>query len=117
MSPANPNSGPSCGLDSQYVDGRDGIYRTTDGGATWTLVFKSLVSCNIVFAPDDSQLVYAVTTRQTTTSPRRTFGVVAISVRRRGELVGEAASTRHDAVAYRRRSARANGSGGCTGRR
>ena len=78
-SPADPDVVLVCALDSQYADGRDGIYRTTDGGATWTLVFQSPVTCNIAFAPDDPQLVYAVTTQQTTIAPRRNFGVVAIS--------------------------------------
>ena len=78
-SPADANLVLVSALDSQYSDGRDGIYRTTDGGANWTLVMKSAMPCNIVFAPDDPQLVYAVTTQKTTVLPQRTFGVVAIS--------------------------------------
>jgi photosystem II stability/assembly factor-like uncharacterized protein len=78
-SPVDPDVVLVCALDSQYADGRDGIYRTADGGATWALVFKSLETCNIVFAPDDPQLIYAVTTRHTTAKPPRNFGVVAIS--------------------------------------
>jgi hypothetical protein len=78
-SPADPNLVLVSALDSQYVDGRDGIYRTTDGGVSWTLVMKAPDPCNIVFAPDDSQLVYAVTTLTTTLFPPRPFGVVAIS--------------------------------------
>jgi len=35
--------------------------------------------CNIVFAPDDPQLVYAVTTQTTKVFPPQSFGVVAIS--------------------------------------
>ena len=66
-------------LDSQYADGRDGIYRSTDGGATWTLVMQAPRACHIVFAPDDPQLVYAVTTQTTKVFPVRSFGVVAIS--------------------------------------
>jgi len=46
-------------LDSQFPDGRDGIYRTADGGASWTLLHRTAVQCNIVFAPDDPELVYA----------------------------------------------------------
>lgn len=78
-SPSDANVVLASALDSQYQDGRDGIYRTTDGGATWKLVFKEINPCNIVFAPDDPQLVYAVTTRKTNTIPSDTFGVVAIS--------------------------------------
>jgi hypothetical protein len=78
-SPADANLVLVSALDSQYADGRDGIYRTTDGGANWTLVFKAADTCNIVFAPDDSQLAYAVTTKRTNANPPRNFGVVAIS--------------------------------------
>lgn len=58
-SPANANLVLASALDSQFTDGRDGIYRTIDGGASWTLVHKTGVQCNIVFAPDDPELVYA----------------------------------------------------------
>jgi hypothetical protein len=53
-SPADANLVLVSALDSQYADGRDGIYRTNDGGANWTLVFKAAEACNIVFAPDDA---------------------------------------------------------------
>jgi photosystem II stability/assembly factor-like uncharacterized protein len=66
-------------LDSQYKDGRDGIYRTTDGGDTWTLVLQETNDCNVVFAPDDPQLVYAVMTRKTAPPSSQNFGVLAIS--------------------------------------
>jgi photosystem II stability/assembly factor-like uncharacterized protein len=56
-SPTDPNVLLASALDSQYADGRDGIYRTTDAGKNWTLVFKEVNPCNIVFAPDDPQLV------------------------------------------------------------
>ncbi len=78
-SPTDANLVLASALDSQYADGRDGIYRSTDGGSTWTLVMKSAVPCNIDFAPDDPQLVYAVTTQMTSATPPRTFGVVATS--------------------------------------
>ena len=78
-SPADANLVLVSALDSQYVDGRDGIYRTNDGGANWTLVFKSAEACNIVFAPDDANLVYAVTTTATKTNPPQNIGVLAIS--------------------------------------
>ncbi len=45
--------------DSQFLDKRDGIYRSADGGATWTLVYKTTAASNLVFAPDDAELVFA----------------------------------------------------------
>jgi hypothetical protein len=78
-SPVDPNLVLVSALDSQYKDGRDGIYRTTDGGANWTLVFKASNPCNIVFAPDDPKLLYAVTTTATTTNPPQNIGVLAVS--------------------------------------
>jgi photosystem II stability/assembly factor-like uncharacterized protein len=78
-SPTDANLVLASALDSQYIDQRDGIYRTTDGGANWTIVFNSLEPCNIVFAPDDPSLVYAVTTLATKTNPPQNIGVVAIS--------------------------------------
>ena len=80
-SPTDPNVVLVCALDSQFIDGRDGVYRTADGGATWALVLKSTSSpnsttFNIVFAPDDPQLVYAVGTEATTFS---SLGILAIS--------------------------------------
>jgi hypothetical protein len=79
VSPEDPDLLLVSALDSQYADGRDGIYRSTDGGATWTLVMQAPKACNIVFAPDDPQLVYAVTTQTTKVFPARNFGVVVIS--------------------------------------
>jgi hypothetical protein len=72
----------ACALDSQFEDGRDGVYRSEDGGAKWTLVLKSTsvptpTPFNVVFAPDDPQLVYAVGTQ--TFTPFSSFGIVAIS--------------------------------------
>ena len=78
-SPADPNVVLACGLDSQYKDGRDGIYRSADGGSSWTLVLKTIDTCNIVFAPDDPQLVYAVTTGVTGGVFPRSMGIFAVS--------------------------------------
>jgi photosystem II stability/assembly factor-like uncharacterized protein len=58
-SPTDTNLVLVSALDSQFTDGRDGIYRSTDGGASWVLVHKSVVPCNIAFAPDNPALVYA----------------------------------------------------------
>src|SRR5438034_1675911 len=58
-SPADANLVLVSALDSQFSDGRDGIYRSTDGGANWTLVLKTSLQCNVAFAPDDPKLVYA----------------------------------------------------------
>jgi hypothetical protein len=58
-SPTDANLVLVSALDSQFADGRDGIYRSTDGGASWTLVQKTTLQCNIAFAPDDPNLVYA----------------------------------------------------------
>ena len=84
-SPADPNVVLASALDSQYVDGRDGIYLSADGGANWKLVMPAGSTCNIAFAPDDPQLVYAVTTVATGIIATRSViasgssGVVAIS--------------------------------------
>jgi BNR/Asp-box repeat. len=59
VSPTDANLVLVSALDSQFSDGRDGIYRSTDGGVSWTLVLKTTVQCNIVFAPDNPKLVYA----------------------------------------------------------
>jgi hypothetical protein len=58
-SPTDVNLVLVSALASPFLDGRNGIYRTTDGGANWVLVQGASVGCNIVFAPDDSQLVFA----------------------------------------------------------
>jgi hypothetical protein len=81
-SPADPDVVVACALDSQFADGRDGLYRSEDGGATWTLVLKSFsttnpTSLNVAFAPDDPQLVYAVGTLVSRFG--QTLGVLAIS--------------------------------------
>jgi len=61
ISPADLNVVLVSALNSQFVDGRDGIYRSADGGNTWTLVLKNYSPSNIAFAPDDSSLVFAAT--------------------------------------------------------
>ena len=40
-SPTDTNLVLVSALDSQFTDGRDGIYRSTDGGASWVLVHKA----------------------------------------------------------------------------
>ncbi|MFO0991272.1 MAG: hypothetical protein U1E67_05015 [Hyphomicrobiales bacterium] len=77
-SPTDVNLVLVSALDSQFIDRRDGIYRSTDGGATWTLVLKSTstptsTTFNIAFAPDDSSLVYAAGTVKTGNTSRGLF--------------------------------------------
>jgi hypothetical protein len=80
-SPADANVVLVSALDSQFVDGRDGIYRSEDGGATWALVLKSTSTptqpFNVAFAPDDPELVFAASTVFRPTLP--TLGIVAVS--------------------------------------
>jgi hypothetical protein len=79
-SPADANLVLVSALDSQFIDGRDGIYRSTDAGVTWALVLKSTsfpttTPFNIAFAPDDPSLVYAVGTEVFFTPTRSIFAV------------------------------------------
>lgn len=78
-SPADPNIVLVSATDSQFIDGRDGIYRSADGGANWTLVLKSTsvptTTFNIMFAPDDSSLVYAAGTERNSLVNRGVFAV------------------------------------------
>ena len=81
ISPADPDVVLACALDSQFADGRDGVYRSGDGGETWALVLQhstdSTSPFSVVFAPDDPQLVFAVGTE--TPLQHSNFGVVAVS--------------------------------------
>ncbi len=43
------------------------MYLSEDGGESWTLVLQATAPFNVVFAPDDPQLVYAVGTQFKTT--------------------------------------------------
>jgi hypothetical protein len=73
VSPTDPNVVLVSAVDSQFVDRRDGIYLTTDGGTTWNLVLQAepqynanlgqfvSLAASVVFAPDDPQLAYAAT--------------------------------------------------------
>jgi hypothetical protein len=48
-------------VDGQFVNNRDGIYRSTDGGRNWVLVLPTTDPSNpatVAFAPDDAQLAY-----------------------------------------------------------
>ena len=70
ISPVDPNLVLASGARGAYVKSRDGIYRSTDGGETWTRVhavdpaipvdaYHGEFVSQIVFAPDDPMLVYA----------------------------------------------------------
>ncbi len=50
ISPADADVVLVSALNSQFVDGRDGIYRSADGGATWTMVLQNPYPCNIAFS-------------------------------------------------------------------
>ncbi len=58
-SPTDPDVALVSAIDSQFRAGRDGIYRTADGGASWTLVLATTGVCNVAFAPDNGKLAYA----------------------------------------------------------
>src|SRR5262249_38357486 len=36
-------------VDSQFIVSKDGIYRTADGGASWSLVLQTFFACNVAF--------------------------------------------------------------------
>jgi photosystem II stability/assembly factor-like uncharacterized protein len=79
-SPADSDVVLACAMDSQFADSRDGIYRTVDGGDTWTLVLpalEGLKNLNVAFAPDDGRLALAVGSGFI--PPNTTWGVVAVS--------------------------------------
>jgi hypothetical protein len=58
-SPSDANVALVSANDSQFIASKDGIWRTADGGATWSLVLQADSQCNVAFAPDDGQLAYA----------------------------------------------------------
>lgn len=59
VSPADGDIVLVSAIDSQFRAPQDGIWRSTDGGASWTLVIMTGNVCHIVWAPDDPMLVYA----------------------------------------------------------
>ena len=64
VSPQNPDVVLAAVMSDLHTQSMNGIYRSMDGGNTWTLVKQFACSNNgpvgqIVFAPDDSNLVYA----------------------------------------------------------
>ena len=58
-SPTDPDVALVSAIDSQFRISKDGIYRTADGGMSWTLVLPTTAVCNIAFAPDNGKLAYA----------------------------------------------------------
>ena len=58
-SPTDPDVVLVSAVDSQFRISKDGVYRTADGGASWTLVLPTTAVCNIAFAPDNGKLAYA----------------------------------------------------------
>jgi hypothetical protein len=57
-SPSDPDVALVSAIDCQLIVSKDGIWRTVDGGASWTLVLQAYSPCNVAFAPDDGQLAY-----------------------------------------------------------
>ena len=62
-SPTDPDVVLVSAVDSQFRISKDGVYRTADGGASWTLVLPTTAVCNIAFAPDNGKLAYAAQRR------------------------------------------------------
>jgi hypothetical protein len=62
-SPLDPDLVLAGAASGQFVVSRDGIYRSTNGGNTWTLVLRVVPPDGFVgqiaFAPDDATLIYA----------------------------------------------------------
>lgn len=58
VSPVDPDLVLAAGRAGQFATSRDGLYRSVDGGATWSVVLQAAVS-QVAFAPDDSSLVFA----------------------------------------------------------
>lgn len=59
VSPADPDIVLAAAVRSQFKPSRNGVYRSADGGARWTLVQPANVTGQIAFAPDDPSLVIA----------------------------------------------------------
>src|SRR5215475_1451690 len=59
VSPANPDIVLAIAVRSQFVAAANGIWRSADGGQSWTLVQPAFRVGQIVFAPDDPELVMA----------------------------------------------------------
>ena len=58
VSPGNADIVLAVGVRSQFDPPRNGVYRSADGGASWTLVVPGRAG-QVVFAPDDPALVMA----------------------------------------------------------
>jgi hypothetical protein len=58
VSPADPDTVLAAAWRSQFNPSRNGVYRSADGGISWTLVQPGIVG-QIAFAPDDPSLVIA----------------------------------------------------------
>lgn len=58
-SPSDPDIALVSAVDSQFIASKDGVWRTSDGGASWTLVLPTGGRCNLAFAPDNGKLAYA----------------------------------------------------------
>jgi photosystem II stability/assembly factor-like uncharacterized protein len=58
-SPSDPDIALVSAVDSQLIASKDGVWRTSDGGASWTLVLPTGGRCNLAFAPDNGKLAYA----------------------------------------------------------
>jgi len=62
VSPVDPDVVLAAANRDDFTVHRQGIYRSTDGGDTWELVFSDfLFVTQIIFAPDDPLLAYAAT--------------------------------------------------------
>jgi hypothetical protein len=59
VSPADPDIVLAAAVRSQFAVPADGVWRSTDGGASWTLVQPAFRVSQIAFAPDDPDLVIA----------------------------------------------------------
>jgi FG-GAP-like repeat len=66
VSPVNKDLVLAAAIKDTHVKSREGIYRSSDGGDTWSIAYQFTCANNlltpvaqIVFAPDDPNLVYA----------------------------------------------------------